>query len=134
MIRLTYVNIIKHRNSRRAKRLTSSFPKGIVVRPCLYNVGMRERCTTGVLDEPKSLDVYQKWNVVSAYNRFATVKQVKPQGTLTVMRVHESGPSECCFVMKQIRVSTSPGLKRSQISEGALSQESLQNLFNGASK
>ena len=134
MIWLTEVNIIKHRNTRRAKRLISSFPKGIEVRSCLYNVGMRECSTSGVQDGPKSQIMYQKRNVVSASIRLNGLRQVKPQGTLLDERVHESGESECCFVTEQIRVSTLPGPKGSPISVGALSGESPRNFLNGASK
>ena len=128
------VNIIKHRKSRRAKRLKGLFPKGIEVRSCFYNVGMRECGTSGVQDEPKSQIEYQKRNVVSASIRLNGLRQVKPQGTLMDERVHESGESECCCVMKQIRVSMLPGPKGSPIPVGALSRESLRNLFFGASK
>jgi hypothetical protein len=134
VIWLTEVNIIKHRNMRRAKRLISSYPKGIEVRTCFYNVGMRECSTSGVQDGPKSQIMYQKRNVVSASIRLNGMRQVKPQGTLLDERVHESGESECCFVMKQIRVSMLPGPKGSPIPVGALSRDSLRNLFFGASK
>jgi hypothetical protein len=113
VIWLTEVNIIKHRNVRQAKRLKGSFPKGIEVRTCFYNVGMRECSTSGVQDGPKSQIMYQKWNVVSAFIRLNGLRQVKPQGILLDERVHESGENECCFVTEQIRVSTSQAGDRS---------------------
>ena len=86
MIWLTEVNIIKHRKVRRAKRLRGPYSKGIEDRSYPYNVGMRERCSSGVLDEPKSQNVYQKRNVVSASIRLNGMRQVKPQGTLMELR------------------------------------------------